>query len=300
MKEFLKKPPIKNIIIATFGTSITIATAILGNWSTSQNNYSLKLIAFICCLIIYLAILGIYTRIEVNDRRVDDIKQRQIKTFEDLIISIIAICDKNASEINTCIHKVKQTKAIDLNVWSFKKASKVICDQIYNNICNLSESRNYNVAYVRLIEDENTEDTVEMIAYANQNRHKPTIYGKKRRFKDIDLNSAYHDLCLFYKARSDNDIAMGPDEVDKIFIQPKGHSGKTFLYIGIPVFCDNKKMIGLLEITGLDNTMLNCVSREELEEVTNKFLVPYANVFLLIHKMERALLAGTSGPSTLV
>ena len=54
-------------------------------------------------------------------------------------------------------------------------------------------------------------------------------------------------------------------------------------------------MIGLLEIVGLDNSMLSCVSKEELEEVTNKFLVPYANVFLLLHKMERALLVGTNG-----
>lgn len=293
MKAFLKKPPVKNIIIAIFATLVTITVAILGNWSPSQVYFPLKLGGFIVCTAVYLVIMGIYTRVEVNDRRAAEIQQRQVSTFEDLVISIISICGTNASDINTCIHDVQKTKKIDLNIWSFNKASWLICEHIYNNICKLGNSKKYAVAYVKLIEDDGAEDQVEMIAYANQNRHKPTVFGKKRCFKGIDLDSSYHDLCLFNKARSDNDIAMGTDEVNEIFVQNKGNAGKRFLYIGIPVFCDNRKMIGLLEIIGLDNSMLSCISKEELEEATNKFLVPYASVFLLVHKMERALLAGT-------
>lgn len=292
MKTFLKKPHIKNIIIAIFATLVTITVAILGNWSPSQSHFTLKLGGFFVCIILYLLIMGIYTRVEINDRRTAEIQQRQVSTFEDLVISIISICGTNASDINTCIHDVQKTKKIDLNKWSFNKASWLICEHIYNNICKLGNSKKYAVAYVKLIED-GAEDQVEMIAYANQNRHKPTVFGKKRRFKGIDLERSYHDLCLFNKARSDNDIAMGADEVNKIFVQNKGNAGKRVLYIGIPVFCDNRKMIGLLEIVGLDNSMLSCTSKEELEEATNKFLVPYASVFLLLHKMERALLAGT-------
>ena len=145
--------------------------------------------------------------------------------------------------------------------------------------------------YVKLVEDDGVEDKVEMIAYANQNRHKPSILGRKRKFKDIDTSSAYHDLRLFNEAKSDNSIYMGASEVDKVFVR---NGGKHHLYIGIPVFCDSKKMIGLLEVVGLDDSMLGCTSREELDEATNKFLVPYANVFLLLHKMEKALLVGTA------
>lgn len=295
MRAFLKRPPVKNIIIAVLATLVTVAVAILGNWSPSQTHFPLKLGGFIVCTASYLIIMGIYTRIEVNDRRAAEIQQRQISTFEDLVISIISICGTNASDINTCIHNVQKTKKINLKIWSFNKASWLICQHIYNNICKLGDSKKYAVAYVKLIEDGGAEDQVEMIAYANQNGHKPTVFGKRRKFKGIDLNSAYHDLCLFNRARSDNDIAMGTEEVNKIFVQNKGNAGKRFLYIGIPVFCDNRKMIGLLEIIGLDNSMLSCISKEELEEATNKFLVPYASIFLLVHKMERALLAGTDG-----
>lgn len=294
MRAFLKKPPIKNVILAFFTTLVAITVAILGNWSPSQPNFFLKLGAFLLCAILYLVILGNYTKVEVNDRRAAGIQERQVSTFEDLVISIISICGTNASDINTCIHEIQKTKKIDLNIWSFNKASWLICEHIYNNICKLGNSKKYAVAYVKLIEDDCKEDQVEMIAYANQNRHKPTVFGQRRHFKDIDLNRSYHDLCLFNKARADNDIAMGVDEVNKIFIQNKGNAGKRFLYIGIPVFCDNRKMVGLLEIVGLDDSMLGCISKEELEEATNKFLVPYASVFLLVHKMERALLAGTN------
>ena len=149
-----------------------------------------------------------------------------------------------------------------------------------------------------MVEGGKTEEEVEMIAYANQNKHKPTIFKRKRKFKDVDLNNAYHDLCLFNKAKSDSDIRVGADEVDKIFaynskLAANKNRGKYHLYVGIPVFCDNKKMVGLLEVVGLDTTNFNCVTKSEVEEVSNKFLVPYANIFLLLHKMEKALLAGT-------
>ena len=65
------------------------------------------------------------------------------------------------------------------------------------------------------------------------------------------------------------------------------------MYVGIPVFCDDDKMVGLLEIVGLDDTKFRCKSKDEVEEIVNKFLVPYANVFLLLQKLEKALLAGT-------
>ena len=130
-----------------------------------------------------------------------------------------------------------------------------------------------------------------MFEYANQNRQAPSVYDKPRQFKDIDIKTAYHDVKLFSEGKSDIDIRMGVKEVDDVFLRGRG---KYHLYIGIPVFCDDKKMIGLLEVIALDETMLGCTTKEELEEIVSKYLVPYANIFLLMHKMEKALLVGTS------
>lgn len=292
IRDFFKKPPVKTIILTLLTICVSVSVAILGNWAPSQGHFILKIVFFLVCVIADLVTLCIYTRIEVNDHRTAEIQKRQAGTFEDLITSIISICETNATNINNCIHEVNRIQKIDLNIWSFNKACGAICDSIYNNICKLGNSKKYGVAFVRLIE-EGDESEVEMVAYANQNRRKPTVFGKKRSFKNIDLHSAYHDLCLFYEAKSDIDIVMGVEEVAKVFVQNKGTIKKRHLYIGIPVICDNRKMIGLLEIVGMDESMLNCITREEVEEVVSKFLVPYAYMFLLIHKMEKALLAGT-------
>ena len=291
LKDFLVKPPVKSIIIALLTTALSICTALLGDWSVSQANFGWKLTGFIVCVAVYVVALALYATNEANLRKACEVLQRQVNTFEDLVISIISICETNASDVNTCIHRALDTKEIDLGVWCFEKACRSLCQNIYDNICKLGNSKKYGIAYVKLVEGDGAEDKVEMIAYANQNRHKPSIFGIKRKFKGIDKSSAYHDLCLFDEAKSDNRIYMRASEVDGVFVRNKG---KHHLYIGIPVFCDSKKMIGLLEVVGLDDSMLGCTSREELDEATNKFLVPYANVFLLLHKMEKALLVGTS------
>lgn len=115
--------------------------------------------------------------------------QHQVDTFEDLVISIISICETTASDVNTCIHLVNERHIIDPNIWNYEKACKLVCERIYDNICRLSGSKKYGVAYIRLVEGGNIEDEVEMIAYANQNRHKPTIFKKRRKFKGVDLKT---------------------------------------------------------------------------------------------------------------
>lgn len=298
MKAFITKPTTRAIIIASLTTLIGWITSLLGNWDKTQSYFIFKKIAFFISIGAYVFLTGFYAKNDVNQRRSNEVLQHQVDTFEDLVISIISICETTASDVNTCIHLVNERHIIDPNIWNYEKACKLVCERIYDNICRLSGSKKYGVAYIRLVEGGNIEDEVEMIAYANQNRHKPTIFKKRRKFKGVDLKNAYHDLCLFDRAKSDSDIRVGTDEVDEIFAynskeESNKNRGKYHLYVGIPVFCDNMKMVGLLEIVGLDKTTFKCITKDEVEEVSNKFLVPYANIFLLLHKMEKALLAGT-------
>ena len=296
-KGFLTRPPVKISIISVLTIGISILVSLLGNWDKTQTHFVIKIIILLACVLLYIGLMIFYTTDEVNHRRLLEVYKGQIDTFEDLMISIISICETNATDISKSIHHVNEAKTIDLNIWSFDKSCKEICEHVFNNICKLGKSKKYGVAYVKLLETDSSQDKVQMIAYANQNRHKPSVFNVVRQFKDINPENAFHDLCLFQEAKADNDIRFNQEEVDAVFAQTsKGNKnkGKYHLYIGIPVFCDNRKMIGLLEVIGFDDTKLGCITREEVEEITNKYLVPYANVFLLLHKMEKALLAGTS------
>ena len=60
--------------------------------------------------------------------------------------------------------------------------------------------------------------------------------------------------------------------------------------MAIPVFCNESKMIGLLEIVCLKKTVL-ADTEEELNEIISKYFVPYANLTLLLYKLEKSLLA---------
>lgn len=298
MKNFLKKPVSKAFIGAVLTIAIGVITSLLGNWDTTQKFFVIKVLTFIVLALLYIITTIIYTVIDLNQRQSYEILKHQVDTFEDLVISIISICQNTSSDVNKCIHVVNEKHIIDPNIWDYEKACRIVSEQVYNNICRLSDSKKYGVAYIKLIEDERSENEVEMIAYANQNHHQPTIFKLKRNFKNIDKKNSYHDLCLFAERKADSDIRFGIDEVNEVFAYDskekaaKNHN-KYHLYVGIPVFCDDDKMVGLLEIVGLDDTKFRCKSKDEVEEIVNKFLVPYANVFLLLQKLEKALLAGT-------
>ena len=303
MMNFLRKPPVKNIILAALTLVISFLVGSLGSWNPKQNRFMLKVVGLVLISIGYLCILGMYTACEVNDRRENGILRKNVSTFENIMSSIITICQKSASAITRCIHQINETKTVSLNIWSFNTASMELCTCVYNVLCNLEtpsvhESKNFEVVYIRLCEDNNPSNKVLACGFANQGLHAPTIINKERSFaKKIDA-SQYHDLNLFTKNRADINIVYGQEEVDKVFNYNTGEKrsasrDKYGLFIGIPVFCDSKKMVGLLEVTCPSPYQLG-QSEKEVKEIANKYLVPYANMFLLLHKMEKALLAGTN------
>lgn len=303
MREFLKKPPVKNVILAVLTISISILVGSLGNWDTSQPNYNSKLIGLIIISIVYLCVLGIYTTCEVNDRRENGIFRKNIYTFENIMTNIIAVCQKSASAITKCIHQINDTQTVDLSSWSFNTACMELCTCVYNALCDIEaprvrESKKYEVVYVKLCEESDLRNMVMAIGFANQGLHPPTIINQERTFAEIPDASQYHDLDLFTKNRADIDIIFGIEPVDSVFAydtkeKRSANRTKYGLFIGIPVFCDSKKMIGLLEVTCPNPYQLG-QNIEEISEIAAKYLVPYANMFLLLHKMEKALLAGTS------
>lgn len=304
VKGFLMKPWVKTIIITLLTTAVSVLVGMLGNWDSSQNAFWAKIIALVIIVVLYTVALIWYATAEVNRRRTMEVLEKQVEAFTDLVINVVSACGSNAADINTCIHRVNETKEIDPNIWNFRKSSRTLCSQIYMSLCRLGGSRDCAVAYVALDEGTGHDDTARMIAYANKNMNAPSVYNRPRQFTGAcDDDNAYHDLKLFCKGsgaglgRTNNDIRWGVAEVEKVFRyatpeEAAKHKGRYHSYIGIPVICDNRKMVGLLEVVGMDDSRFGCLTKKELEEVADKLLVPYANLFLLLHKMEKALFAG--------
>lgn len=292
----LNRPVVKNILL---GLSVIIIGGIcsaLGTWDFKNDKYIfLKLFALVIFLVGYVALLAYYATKEVNTNRVIGELQKQNKAFEDAMVGIISICEQSSKNINTIIHEVIDEGKINLHIWSFDIGCRLICEKIYNLLCNLhGSSKDFGISYVRLVE-EGDQDEVYMNAYFNQNMSEPSIHKKRRK---IQNKAGYHDLELFQKNKSDIEIVLGNEKIRELFSwetnESRRRSSKKYnQFIAIPVFCskeDGGKMVGLLEIVCLNDTEL-AKTEEEIKEIVSKYFVPYAYLLLLLHKLEKAILA---------
>ena len=297
--SFIKRPVVKAVIIAVLTTLESVVCTFMGD--------PLKigfLVLFIIISLIYILLLGFYATQEVNDRRIVQEWKKRAKAYEELAASIISICKKNSTDINKCVHTAQTVGKIDLKLWSFGSACQALCSIIYNCVCAFAGGKNYAVEYVKRAENEKQSISgVVLNAFANQNMQHPQIYNICRPLENAGME-CYHDIELFNENNSDINTLADKEEIDAVF----GYSSKEkrmankekySQYIAIPVFCDGTtmKMIGLLEITSLYGSTLG-INKEELKEIANKYFVPYAYMFLLLHKMEKALLVGTENLST--
>lgn len=123
----------------------------------------------------------------------------------------------------------------------------------------------------------------------------PTIYQKKRKIQN-DSKDGYYDTELFRRNKSDIVIIIDKDEIRDTFTfsnKDERKRNKYNQYVGIPVVCDKNngsKMVGLLELACLDDTSL-ASTEDEIQEIVSKYVVPYTSLLLLLHKMEKALMA---------
>nr|WP_295945387.1 hypothetical protein [uncultured Agathobaculum sp.] len=296
LKEILKKPQVKSVLLGLLTLIIGGLCSSLGNWDSSQEFFFQKVISTILLLIVYVYMLIFYSAEEINERRVRGILERRMKTYEDFMSSLIAICRQNSIEVNSCIHNVKSDGKIDLNIWSFDKACRQVCSCAYSSLCNTIGNKNIGIAYIKLVEGENPEKRITMNAFANETMSAPRIYRKKRDFT-VDNEGSYHDEYLFRDASTEIEILMTPEEIEDAFAfrnreSRKHNRGKYSQYVAIPVFCNDNKMVGLLEVVAFNGIQIG-VTKEEVREIANKFLQPYAYMFLLLHKLEKSLLVGT-------
>lgn len=289
MKNFLKKPQVKSVVLGT----LTILTGITSPPYDKFDITRLELFFFI--VLSYLSLLIFYSTSEINDRRILKVRANQIEAFEQAMSGIISICATNANDVNATIHTIIKEGKINLNTWSIERACMSVCGAIYNFLCKLhGKSKDFGVSYVRLVETESLEAStvIEMIAFANQNTHSPTIYRKKRNINDIN---SYYDADLFKLSKSDIVALVDNEAIRETFSffdmdkeSRRKNRDKYSQYIAIPVF--DVKMIGLLEIVCLHDTKL-AKTEKELEEIASKYVVPYSFLILIMHKLEEALLA---------
>lgn len=296
-KEWLIKPIIKAFLMGVI--TVLIGVLISAASLVEDALRVLFVVLTIILLILYLILLVFYNTFEVNYVKRSKALERQNETFEFAMISLISIFQQSSRNANKLIHEIVDKGKVDLNSWNFDLASTLVCEKIYTMLCKLDEKCNdFDVGYIRLDESVSTNNIIYMNAYANYSMTQPTVFLKKR---DITEPEAYHDAQLFLKNIADIEILMDEAEIAEVFeyrtSRSRRNSDKYSQYIGIPVLCASdykSKMVGLLEIACLNGHKLS-TDKNVVREMAEKYFMPYAQLLLLLHKLEKALLAVPTG-----
>lgn len=301
LKRILLKPTVKACCIAI----LTILDSFLCNLAVGNGAWWEWL------LFIFFALLNICTLIWYAKTEKDFIQELDntkdeaenlslsLETYSTSLQGVTEICKFCAKKANVQIHEIIENSRLDCKTWNFDVACESVCKAIYQYIIehlNLTHTSggiiDIEVAYVKLVEAEkkqkNQPDKISLSGYYHPTRNGPKIQGKKRNI-EID---GYHDAQLFYKGTDSPDIQMDAKDIKSVF---KNQDNKDYSqYLGVPVFCstaeNTSKMVGLLEIVCHGESVLS-TDRNVIETMANHIFTPYAYVFLLLFKMDKALIA---------
>lgn len=289
-----KRPMWRAIIDAVLTVLLGISLALLGDWDSTQKYFVIKIIVFIVLALINILYIGHCAADDSKDFSLISELSKENSSLKKALSGIILVSQYNSSEVNKCIHQYIEGKRIDRDVWNYKKVCYNLCGTIFTFASELAidNNKDIEVSYVKL--NEEIDGEIELYSYTNSKSQVPKLLNKKRNFGDLNA-AQYYDMKIFVENSSETRVLYGSEDINNNFYRTSDerekHPQKYNQYIAIPVFCDNKKMIGLLQIVCLYKCSL-AEDKEILKEVADKYFVPYANLFLLLHKMNKALLLG--------
>lgn len=303
LKTIFKKPAVRIVLNAILSTLVAIFSgAIFGD----KERITMWIILTVAVAVIYIGVLIAYANCdknlnEINEKLKDEIEvwKTSSRVYNSAIQGLSTLCKMSAKSANIQINEIINEGRINCSVWNFDIASNLTCLEIYNCIINNLGIKTANgvvdveVCFVKLFEtgrNKQKHKYANLCAYYNPTNSTPAIYKVNR---DVSAKNIYYDAQMFIRNNAAPSILLNKEEIKKSFYLKRNHPCEYSQYIGIPVFCDTTnggKMIGLLEIVCKNDCIL-ANDRNKIEDYINRFFTPYAQLLLLLYKIEKALKA---------
>lgn len=282
MMKNINKPQIKNPILGIF----TILIGVCINFCGLDNNFEIFSLVMLGIIgIVYVGVLAYFAKEEANSNKVTQLQENEIRAYEEICISNMSIMDETAIQLENMILTMRKKQEIDFRIWNFDSCCKSICRNIYRVLKVVTKKHSYLVNYVKI--SNLNEREIILNAYANRNGNKPSIFGVARSIDDL---SGYYDTLMFKDNKTDIVVVSDKSELNKMLREGSGKDKDKYeQYIGIPVFSDDVKMIGLLQVFSLTGGNLG-ESKQDMVELASKYLMPFVKFFLLSYKIENILL----------
>lgn len=271
------------------------------------NNRKISIYIGVPSVVIYVSALILYnmlynfrkSKYQSEQEKIEKLKnnlaveQKKAQSCEEILLSMKIILDITAKNINALSHKIKAEQIVTEELWSFRQTCTIICRESYNALKTMYGDHNFEVSYVD-IHRAPKELRLTLNSYENRDKEKPSIYEKEillpKKVKKVRMNQKYCFEKIIYDGANEP-VCYPTEELIKENFFFKDSEAKENCkykqYIAIPVFCESKKAIGLMQIVSLDANVMG--DRDNLEYLARTLFKPLAYLSLLTHKTEKCI-----------
>lgn len=272
-------------------TGLTIITAVSAGLITRFEDAGLTGL-FIGLTVVSIILQAIFSaRCGVFDKAreisVEETNEK-IKVYKKLFEQLPPLLDRQAEGINKIAKNIQDNGIIPADRWTFDDASTYVCASILSFIKDYTQVNGpVNVYYVKATNDQGTE--IKMVGCANDLGNVPDPYMISKPVREGP--NEYFDVKMFARKSLKAEYRLNKQDVDNAFYYAdrEKESGKCEQFLFIPVSCDKKKMIGMIEIMVASDYKI--AEQESDMKNIQKLLKVYSSIFVLLHKAEKAAIA---------
>ncbi len=196
MQKIFNNKELKNAISLILTVGIGLIGSSMGSWDAKTDDFFyIKLISLITLSIIFIVFLilsYIYDRketkiLEARNKEIETLKneiilkEKEIETYENSQISLSAIFEASANDINITANNIQKNNIVSLDNWNFKKECKWICEKVLSIITNLSINGDEFVVSIFQLNPlaKGKSKSITMIAHSSRFGNTPDIYESK-------------------------------------------------------------------------------------------------------------------------
>ena len=212
----------------------------------------------------------------------------RIKVYKKLFEQLPPLLDRHSEGLNRIAKNIQSNGIIPADRWTFDDASTYVCASIMSFLKDYSKVNGpINVYYVKSVDEKGS--IVKMVGCANDLGNVPDSYMVEKNVSNSP--NEYFDIKMFARRSLKAEFRLNVQDVDKAFYynDREKESGKCEQFLFIPVSCDKKKMIGLIEV--MVATGYKIADVEQDMRNIQKLLKVYSSIFVLLHKAEKAAIA---------
>lgn len=290
-EKWYQKNSVRIIINIILSFLLTVLSAFV-----PQFTYNWMKIGIICIIIVIASSALVecyYATLDMKRDKVFLNSRKEMDAYALMFTSLILVFKHSAKGLNQIAREIHEQGIVSSSRWSFEDCSLEICKSLYDFLKSIAaEGDNIEVYYNKLVDGK--DNMIQMVGYGNKTSQPPSCYLKERNIYD---QNAYFDCKMFIKGDPDYMYRLTADEVDKIlyYKDREKETGRFTQFFLIPTFCEDRKMVGLLQIFSLKGaTLIDSKNADDGERKVRKLIEqvkPFCAMLVMMQKVEKAALA---------